>query len=265
MLINRYLNLNKVAGIYCILCTVNNKRYIGSSVNIRGRLATHFNQLRKNNHFNSHLQSAFNLYGKENFSIEILEQVDDLNTLIDREQFWINHHQAYNRERGFNWGECAKHPLMGIGHTEESKRKMSRSRISSGHKPTEKHKNKLSYLFKGKKLSKERCKKISDGALLGHNKEKRLIKLVNPQGQIIIRLGLRALCKEFGLNRAALSRFLLSGKHPNHKGWRLYEKGKIYTSIPEKRYVSPETCEKIRQSRLGRTFKKCVITIQEQG
>ena len=58
-----------ITGIYMIKNTINNKKYIGSSVNIAHRKCTHFRELCSGIHSNEHLQSAFNKYGKENFKL----------------------------------------------------------------------------------------------------------------------------------------------------------------------------------------------------
>ena len=50
----------EVSGIYCIINLKNNKRYIGSSKNIRQRMWYHRAELRHNNHENPYLQASWN-------------------------------------------------------------------------------------------------------------------------------------------------------------------------------------------------------------
>jgi group I intron endonuclease len=64
--------IEKLCGIYQIRNIVNEKVYIGQSKSINIRKGTHFSKLRYNNGHNPHLQNAFNLYGEESFSYEIL-------------------------------------------------------------------------------------------------------------------------------------------------------------------------------------------------
>ena len=44
-----------MTGIYSIINIVNNKRYIGQSINIEERVKRHFRELRKGIHHNHHL------------------------------------------------------------------------------------------------------------------------------------------------------------------------------------------------------------------
>jgi group I intron endonuclease len=48
-----------IAGVYMITNLVNNKVYIGSSTNIHKRIWRHKSVLKKNKHYNLHLQSAW--------------------------------------------------------------------------------------------------------------------------------------------------------------------------------------------------------------
>ena len=77
-----------MTGIYKITCLANNKSYIGQSVSIKRRWATHKRELAAGTHYNEYLQRAYNKYGKDNFTYEILElcSKDKLN---EREQFYV--------------------------------------------------------------------------------------------------------------------------------------------------------------------------------
>lgn len=69
---------NKDKGIYKIINIINNKYYIGSSVDLQSRKANHFRKLKINRHHCAHLQNAWNKYGEENFKWEIVEILNDL-------------------------------------------------------------------------------------------------------------------------------------------------------------------------------------------
>ena len=66
-------NLEGKAGIYIIENLINNKIYVGSSINLKRRKYFHFNYLRNNKHGNKHLQLSFNKYGEECFNFKIIE------------------------------------------------------------------------------------------------------------------------------------------------------------------------------------------------
>ena len=59
-------------GIYLIRCKSENKIYIGQSKNIKKRYNDHIRKLKLNIHPNCYLQEAFNKYGGDDFSCEIL-------------------------------------------------------------------------------------------------------------------------------------------------------------------------------------------------
>ena len=59
--------------IYKIENIKNHKKYIGLTNNIKRRRSRHFTDLKCNRHENSFLQKEYNIFGKENFIFEILE------------------------------------------------------------------------------------------------------------------------------------------------------------------------------------------------
>lgn len=90
-----------MVGIYKIENKVNGKVYIGQSIDIKTRWKCHINYLNNGTHNNKHLQSAWNKYGKENFSFNIIEEcdVEDLN---EREIYWIDKYDSYINKNGYN-------------------------------------------------------------------------------------------------------------------------------------------------------------------
>lgn len=97
----------KIKGIYCIQNTINGKRYIGSSNNIKERFAQHKNELNKNKHTNSLLQRAWNKYGSESFIFSIIEDVGDRLTrkeLLGLEAYYIDFYKSYKCDNGYNIG-----------------------------------------------------------------------------------------------------------------------------------------------------------------
>lgn len=97
----------KQKGIYQILNLINNKCYIGQSVDIKNRIYNHFGNLRANIHHNSHLQSSFNKYGEEHFKVNILFSTEleiateDLNILEETLiRIYNSFHEGYNMNSG---------------------------------------------------------------------------------------------------------------------------------------------------------------------
>ena len=100
-----------MSGVYQIYNPINNKRYIGSSINVERRLKEHLRNLKKNTHCNVHLQSAYNKYGVQNFKFEVIEFIENLENLPltefkhlleEREEFYIQLYESTDREKGYN-------------------------------------------------------------------------------------------------------------------------------------------------------------------
>jgi len=64
-------------GIYTIKNIITKQLYIGSAINILSRFNKHKEQLRKNKHFNFHLQNSWNKYGENNFLFNIEENIEN--------------------------------------------------------------------------------------------------------------------------------------------------------------------------------------------
>ena len=89
-------------GIYRILNNVNGNFYVGSSKNIKARWLSHRSRLRCGAHYALLLQRSWDAHGEKVFSLEVLEVVEDVATLLEREQFWMNELQAFNQPNGCN-------------------------------------------------------------------------------------------------------------------------------------------------------------------
>jgi len=197
----------KIPGVYKIKNVINNKTYVGSSVNAKKRIYIHFNDLRKNKHCNKHLQKAFNKYGENNFISEIIETIDYIDDkkilkhrLLLIEQKWIDKLIIQdNKNIGYNI--CLKaNSCLGVKLSDEHKKKIgdaNRGEKNSqyGRKYTDEEKEvlrqysinmskearkKISKSSKGNKYrlgtkqSKETRKKISEGNIGKHNGKRTL-------------------------------------------------------------------------------------------
>jgi hypothetical protein len=108
--------------IYIIKNTINNKVYIGKTTCFNNRQKDHLRKLKSGKHINLHLQSSYNKYGKDVFTINVLENCDD-SLINDREKYWIIYYNSVNNSCGYN---CT-HGGDGGNFTKEVKEKLSKS------------------------------------------------------------------------------------------------------------------------------------------
>lgn len=117
--------------IYCLTDGINNKKYVGQTVDLKRRIEQHKRD-------NLYVDKAIRKHGWENCKIEVLEECENREQLNEREIFWIAELKSkspngYNLTDGGNcdYNFCEeiimKLTVAGTGrkHTEESKRKMS--------------------------------------------------------------------------------------------------------------------------------------------
>lgn len=88
-----------MVGIYKITNNINNKIYIGQSVDIEHRLKEHKKPYNWNREKSKMLYQAFQKYGLENFTFEVIEECKE-DQLDIREQYWIDYYDSYRN--GYN-------------------------------------------------------------------------------------------------------------------------------------------------------------------
>lgn len=147
-------------GIYKIINKVNHKYYVGSSKNLYRRWKKHRAALYRNGHKNNHLQNAWNKYGSDSFEFIVIELLPRHDIRVV-EQIYLNiskleSDRCYNMKFSVTGGDLSlesrkkisdfhkgkpksnEHRLklsefrrtcVGWKHSEESKIKMSKSRI----------------------------------------------------------------------------------------------------------------------------------------
>ncbi len=194
-----YLDNREFIGyIYCITNKINKKKYIGQTIQeYKKRWYRHIHELNNDAHMNKHLQNAWNKYGEDNFSFEVLEILksdseDKLRKIINEKEIsYINEWNLLNREYGYNIAEggsegnnfagkteeemneikrkkseSMKGKNVGKYHSDESKKKMSETHKGEnnpnyGKEWTDERKRKSSEKKKGKKFSLEHKRNLS--------------------------------------------------------------------------------------------------------
>lgn len=85
--------------IYKIENTVNNKVYIGQTKDPNKRRRDHFRRLKNNKHENPYLQVAWNKYGENNFTFEVIDEGENYNQL---EKYYIKKYKSNDNNYGYN-------------------------------------------------------------------------------------------------------------------------------------------------------------------
>lgn len=139
-------NYPKKPAIYKLVNTLNDKCYIGCTMNLKNRIRKHFYELKNNTHHNQYLQRSFNKDGKNVFEVEVIKvfKLIGREDLIEIEKEYIKSHGCL--ENGYN--------LMLDGRSHFSKMNKSKKHIKSNRKKQcisvmafDRFTGKLSYTF----------------------------------------------------------------------------------------------------------------------
>lgn len=123
-------------GVYRIVNTENSKFYVGGSKDIESRFRTHRRHLRRGDHWNEHLQSAWDKYGEDSFRFEVAEECE-ANEVHDTEQEHLDPlfdmPASRRREVSYNQNPNSAAPYMpgfweGREHDDETREKISEAR-----------------------------------------------------------------------------------------------------------------------------------------
>lgn len=156
--------MNKINVVYKIKNIVNNRFYIGSTINYKSRKCEHLRLLKKNIHENEFLQNDFNKCGKDAFVFEIIEEYYnlDIKILLNREQYYLNKFFD-NKQNCYNINPIASKPPIKnqFGSKNHMYGKIGLLNPSYGRCSSEETKNKISISKFGIKISENTKEKLS--------------------------------------------------------------------------------------------------------
>jgi hypothetical protein len=190
-------------GIYCITNILNNKKYVGSSINIPQRFQQHLNNFNNKNRkdYNKRLYKAFRKYGILNFDFAVLEVLDNKSLIIEKELYYYHKLKPeYN---------CIK-PGDIFDVSNLSDNSLFKNKVSEG--------TKLSWAEKRSEESKlNSLKALEKGK--GGRKKKRPIHVYTDNMEFINTYeSIYKAHLELKLSRNSIS-LVLSGKYKSHKGF----------------------------------------------
>lgn len=179
MKLNRKRDLNR-CGIYAIKNKVNNKLYIGKSVNIYERIRFHINKLnKKDKNDNIYLINSWYKYGRENFEYIILEDLPKNDKILkEKELYWILKLKSNNRDFGYNLRLDSETKCI---LSEETKKRMSISKTKLYSNPEYNNMKHSHKYWKNnpnavKKMAKKVSKKLHKYKIQQFDKNNNLIK-----------------------------------------------------------------------------------------
>lgn len=168
--------------IYQIRNLINNKIYIGQTINFKKRQQRHKWSLKVNKHDNHHLQQSCNLYGIENleFSKLVFCTKEELTEL---EQYLVDFYQPE-----YNICKTVVTSCQGVKRSQITKDKISKSRKNK--KLSSEHKKLLSDAHKGLKQSLETIEKRASKLRGRKLSETQLVKrkLTNASSKAVLKI-----------------------------------------------------------------------------
>jgi len=214
--------------IYKIVNKINQKYYVGSSVNPTQRWNNHKRHLCLNKHANDYLQRAWNKYGKDAFDFIIVVSFPSSfseQQLLSEEQKWLNKAEfdplTYNLtfvagSPNSNMSEYSKkkrsESLKRVVRTPEWKAKISRSHMGLHPTPETLQKLRISHL--GKKHTPEHIEKATEP-------RRKHWDFISPTGESIHIYDLKRFCRDNALNSGRMYD-VYSGKRNHHKNWKAF-------------------------------------------
>lgn len=133
--ISESLSEEPICCIYSVTNTLNNKVYVGQSIDVERRWRQH-----KYGKGNLILRNAIRKYGIDNFKFEILEKIETSNKtknqltqlLVELEQKWLDSKKPFLKENGYNIQKTSK-PNLTTKRDDNFGDKIRRIKIENNH------------------------------------------------------------------------------------------------------------------------------------
>lgn len=224
--------MKKLIGIYRIKNLINNKVYIGSSVNIKQRFREHKRALLNGVHHSRHLQKSWDKYKESSFEWNILEFITDVSILRKREKELILEYKANDGDFGYNSSLPDENSLGTSGHSDETKELLRRLYYKSrfGTFVEEEYQewiNKAAHKIKKTKEEKE----------LWHKEHKYSVIVLNLNNKIVGTYDcLLTACKELNVNVKKANDFMVKRVINKGKNVSIRKSVKGYIFIKESEY-----------------------------
>jgi len=151
--------------IYKITNTITDKVYIGQTIGTLGR--RWYLHKRNSKDIKNKFYNAIRRYGTECWIVEIIEEVDNINLLNEREEYWITYYDTFKNGYNSRTGGGQRTFLSDEAKELISKNHANFSGVNNpnfGKKHTKEAKEKISLVKKGKKNLKhsERMKGLNN-------------------------------------------------------------------------------------------------------
>ena len=159
------LLLKNKSGIYGIRNTLNNKLYVGKTKCFYKRCHQYLYEIKRQNfnHINSYFLNSINKYGLNNFEFYVIEYIDDLELISDRELYWIEYYNTTNNKKGYNLRKDSSTSM--IVHPETSKKISDRLKKEWKEGKRNNHSEKLKNSWNNNELRKKNQSEIMSNNL----------------------------------------------------------------------------------------------------
>lgn len=256
--------------VYKVVNLINNKIYIGKTVNkFSKRKSQHKYSAFKANS-NTYFHKAIRKHGWDNFEWEIIDKANDNDELCEKEIYWINFYNSTNNNLGYNLTGGGE-GVVGFTFSDESIERMRVAQL--GKKRTKEHRKSISEGLIGREVSEETRDKISEAQRGKPRKTKGenhgCAKLTNEDVIEIKKLLMdgesqRAIANTFNVSRNTIT-FIQKGKtwtHIHVDGFVPFDKDNVGEGNPSAKLSEEQVIEikkllkngKISQSEIAKIF-----------